>query len=214
MARFKDLTGRRFGRLLVLSHAVNDKQNKAQWNCRCDCGNEKVVRASTLKRGHALSCGCFQREMLSKRKWEHGHTANGTTSKTYKAWMLMKGRCFDRNNDSFKSYGGRGITVCERWLTFENFLADMGIKPPGHTLERINNNRNYEPGNCRWATPREQANNRRNTVRLKFQNKTMTVSEWAQEVGLNRDLIALRLYYGWTVSRALTQPVGRYRKSS
>jgi hypothetical protein len=167
--KFNDLTGRRFGKLVVLSRAET-RNKRTYWLCRCDCGTEKVISGHGLtarsRSRQTRSCGCIFRDKeyrhgISIRATRHGHYRNGEGSLTYRSWTAMKRRCFNKENHSYPNYGGRGITVCERWLVFENFLADMGPRPKRNvTLHRIDADGNYEPNNCKWASYREQARER------------------------------------------------------
>lgn len=160
-----ELTGQRFSRLLVLAFANYDKRRNTFWLCLCDCGKQITVRGTALKIGRVASCGCYAREVSSKIHFKHGHRRrpDGKRSPTYRSYGAMKNRCYGETHPRYADYGGRGIQVCERWLeSFENFLADMGERPTGKTLDRFpNKDGNYEPSNCRWATPKEQAANRR-----------------------------------------------------
>ncbi len=169
-ARREDLTGMRFGMLVVVSFADKTSSGHARWLCQCDCGGAKVTQASNLKSGQCRSCGCYARGPNWNRSGTrtHGHTylksERGTRCVTtlYATWSSMIQRCTNPNAKNYKWYGGRGITVCERWRSFENFAADMGDRPGrGYSIDRINNNGNYEPGNCRWATQSEQVRNSR-----------------------------------------------------
>lgn len=164
-----DVSKRRFGRLCAEWPAAMRGHGNACWLCLCDCGRLRVVALSSLLNGSSKSCGCLQKELLSRRRFKHGHSIKPgvrNASREYETWLSMKARCYDRKTKSYKNYGGRGIRVCGRWLSsFENFLADMGTKPNGLTLERIDNDGNYEPSNCKWATRLEQNRNKRNSRR-------------------------------------------------
>ena len=199
-----DLNGHRFGRLVVVADAGAQWRSPrvayALWHCRCDCGNEITAQARMLKRGRLLSCGCL--------RIYHGHNHRGKRSKTYRAWVNMISRCSNPNIGCYRDYGGRGIQVCDRWYTFSNFLADMGECPPGRMLERLDNNGDYTTINCCWATPIEQANNKRNNRHILFRGKTMSIAELARRACLPYYIVQQRITkYGWSVEAAATTPI-------
>lgn len=160
LPQFVDMTGQRFDRWLVLRRAQSS--GVTMWMCRCDCGAEKSVQRAHLVDGRSRSCGCYRNEAVSTMKRKHGHCGKDHTfrTSTYEVWHGMTKRCRNSKSKAWRIYGGRGITVCERWRSFENFLADMGERPAGMTLDRRDNDGNYEPANCRWATQAEQCQNK------------------------------------------------------
>jgi hypothetical protein len=194
-----NLTGRKFGKLTALRREgtrVGPKgATRPLWLVRCDCGQEKVVVGANLRSGQTTSCGCSQRK----------HGMYGTAE--YTTWKSMFQRCFNPKTERFPSYGGRGITVCGRWMGdggFQRFLEDMGRRPsPDHSLDRIDANGNYEPGNCRWATTVEQARNKRTSRVLVVNGESATIAGWAARAGLGASTVKERLRRGWTPEEAL-----------
>lgn len=196
----KDLTGCVFNQLTVVSPTGDQNlYGKFIWECRCSCGASVRVTRNALVSGTTMSCGCAKKH--------HGHCVAGRSSRTYSTWKAMVARCRNPSFPGYSDYGGRGITVCSEWLDFTNFLADMGDRPAGRTLDRRDNDGPYTPDNCRWATPAEQSNNRRTNRVVEFQGRKLTTAQWSREVGLSRNVLFTRLSYGWSVERALTTKV-------
>jgi hypothetical protein len=219
---FEDLTGREFHYWTAIRFhgRIN---NNTRWLCRCVCGTERPVQAGNLVNGATKSCGCKTREMISKKRRKHGHTTtrrNGpgrkpvrNSSPEYVCWTSMRRRCSRPNARGFEHYGGRGIKVCDRWQSsFENFLADMGPRPgPAYSIERMDNNGDYCPENCRWATRAEQQRNTRRARIVDWKGESRTLAEWQRVTGIRGGTIANRLKFGWTVEQAMTIPVGLRR---
>src|SRR6185312_861272 len=198
-----DLTGQTFGRLTVLrrSHSKDQRTGAPLWGCRCECGVLVERMASRLRAGSARSCGAVSCKDSARRS--HGHSRKPA----YFVWKAMRQRCSNPNDAAWNRYGGRGIRVCKRWdNSFEAFIADMGWPKPRQSIERIDNARGYEPGNCIWSDDTTQANNKRNNHLVTFGGHTMTVSQWADETGLSMTCIYVRLRRGWSAEKALTTP--------
>lgn len=198
--------GDTFGRWTVIGPSnAQATSNDKYVRVVCSCGTEKDVLVGGLRSGRSNSCGCLNREAVHARSATHGLSQ----SPIYDVWNSMLGRCHRKGDSNFKNYGARGIKVCERWHTFENFLADMGDRPTEkHSIERSNNDGDYEPGNCRWATRKEQSRNTRRTRLFSFQGRSLTTAEWAAEVGIKEATLSSRLrLYGWSVEKALTTSV-------
>lgn len=198
----RDLTDREFGRLIVLRF-VGYKNKSSQWLCLCVCGNERVVSAAHLGRD-TNSCGCLRIEMSAAKNRTHG--MSGTPE--HNTWLWIIQRTSNPQNKRFGDYGERGIRLCERWRSFENFLADMGLRPsPQHSIERKDNNGDYEPGNCEWATNEQQAANRRSNINLSLNGETHHLAEWSRRIGVKRATLEYRWHAGWDDAKILTTPV-------
>ncbi len=195
IGRATDERGNVYGKLTVIEFAKVDRV--VYWLCRCECGNVTTVAGTQLRRGHTRTC--------SRRC---GHTRHDMArTPEYRAWQAMKDRCYNSHNARFKDYGGRSILVCERWKTFENFFADMGPRPSlKHTLERTDNEMGYCSDNCKWATQREQAHNRRTCRYITHNGRTQCVAAWARELGMHINTFAARVTK-WGVERAISTPV-------
>lgn len=207
--RFHNLCGLKFGRLTVVEF-VGRRRNVFYWSCLCECGNTHYAASDNLKYGRTSSCGCLRKEVSSKNHRVHGLS---DAPEAY-VWSSMKARCYNQNTPNFFRYGGRGIRICESWLSdFTSFYRDMGPRPsPKHSLERRDNNGHYEPSNCYWATVGQQARNRRSNVNLTFNGVTMCCMDWDDHLGFLRATVKNRLKRGWTVERALTEPLKRRTK--
>lgn len=189
MSELIDLTGKKFGKLTVVCRVENNKHRQPQWKCVCDCGKETVVVGQKLRKGITKSCGCLVYEQ--KTRLIHGMT--GTV--LHNRWLNMKSRCYNPNNKRYGRYGGRGIFVCEEWHDFQNFYnwAISNGFSEELTLDRIENNKGYSPENCRWATPRQQANNTERNIFVEYMGRKQTVAEWCRELGLNKGVVYSRM---------------------
>lgn len=197
-----DLTGQKFGKLIIIRFVQKDKWGHSCWLCKCDCDKEKIICDNDLKSGHTKSCGCLAAT--------HGHTM----SITYKSWEGIVQRCTNPNHKNYNYYGGRGITLCKRWRKFTNFLGDMGERPGyKYTLDRINNDKGYYKSNCQWATRKQQQRNRRDNRLETFNGKTQLLIELAEKFDINFNTLRGRIdRLGWSVEKALTTPVGKYKQ--
>jgi hypothetical protein len=180
-----DLTGRIFGRLTVKSRIVPPK-GRTLFVCACECGNEVTVNGSDLQTGNNVSCGCFRTTRIGKVNYKHGAASKNDLTGAYRSWRAMKDRCHNEDNINFKAYGARGVKVCDRWIeSFENFFADMGERPEGQSLDRIDVNGDYEPANCRWASVTEQARNQRTNVWYQVGDERMIQADVARASGIH-----------------------------
>ncbi|AGK99014.1 hypothetical protein [Clostridium pasteurianum] len=195
---FKDLTGMKFERLKVVKRIGKTAGGKVQWLCQCDCGNTTIATTDNLKRLHVTSCGCRQKDIISEVNTIHDlcHT------RLYTIWAGMKNRCCNSYTPTYKNYGARGIRVCNEWLNsfeiFYNWAITHGYKDT-LTIDRKDNNGNYEPGNCRWATDKEQSNNKRTNVYITYNGRTQTAKQWSDELDINYSTLLRRFHKGWPV---------------
>jgi hypothetical protein len=200
-----DISGQRFSRLTVIARAPSVKGH-TQWLCRCDCGAERSVGSNDLRSGHTRSCGCWSRDEVRVRLTTHGMTGHPAFSK----WKGMLSRCSNQNTAGWKNYGGRGIAVCERWLSFENFWADMGSTwAAGLTIERDDNDKGYSPDNCRWLPKSQQSRNRRSTTFIDSPWGRLTIAEVARKCGVSWFAMRARVQRDWPPERMFLGPTGR-----
>ena len=208
--RIIDSTGLVYNRLTALYPVVslpeNPKRRRVKWMCECECGNMTMVDSTALRTGTVRSCGCLKTEMWNKARTKHGK--HGTPE--YSAWLGLRKRCNNPNGTKYQNYGGRGIVVCERWDSFENFLSDMGERPSAkHSVDRIDNDGNYCPENCRWATMKEQSRNKTTTRLIEFDGRSMCAVDWGDYLGIRHATITQRLHRGWSVEDTLTRNPNR-----
>ena len=202
-----NITGKRFGKLVAIKMIGKNKNGGYLWQCKCDCGNEITASVGNLNNGHTKSCGCLRAYRCKMNFTKHGLES----TRLYDIWRDMRLRCYDERNISYNRYGGRGITICDEWKEDVKAFYDWAMANgynDGLTIERIDNDGNYSQENCRWATVKEQANNRRSNVLVTHNGKTQTMKEWAHEVGIPCRVVWARMQrLGWSVERALTDPV-------
>ena len=204
-----------YGRLTVVSHGDPVIQRLGYMSqtsvCRCECGNTTTLPETILRQRRTLSCGCLQKDVARRRLTTHGMRM----TPEYQIWFSMKSRCLNKNNPEYHNYGGRGISVCQRWRSFVKFLEDMnGRSSNDLSIDRIDVNGNYEPGNCRWATAEEQANNKRNNVKLTFYGKTMTLVQWSRISLVRQGTILYRIRSGWSEKRAVWTPARKMARKT
>jgi hypothetical protein len=201
VAKLIDLTGKTYGRLTVIS--LHSKKPRARWNCICSCGIKKSILANALKAGNVQSCGCLGRTTHIT----HGESTNGKITKEYGTWRKIKQRCFSKSCKEYLYYGNRGITICNRWLIFANFLDDMGRAPsPKHSIDRIDNNGNYEPINCKWSTTVEQCNNRRTTRIVSYNGVNVPLSLLCRNENVSYNMVRRRIEKGYSIESSIHLP--------
>ena len=190
--------GVRFGRLVTLARGPGSTMF-----CKCDCGAVTNPAANDLRRGLTKSCGCLHKEIVIRDNGARKQTHGMTGTPTYGTWAAMKARCMDPGHHAAKNYSARGITLCEHWTSFENFFADMGPRPEGMTLDRVDNSKGYSKENCRWATRSEQGNNTRFNVVIEYLGEALTVAQWSRKLNIKPNTLAWRINKGWSVERIL-----------
>ncbi len=207
MGHFVDLSGETFGRLTAHNVIGRNKHNQLLWRCTCECGTEKAVLGMCLRRGEIQSCGCYHKERTSAVHTKHGKTR----TPIYAVWRSMMQRCYDKNSHAYNRYGGRGINVCPEWQSFEGFYKDMGDRPEGKSLERINNDGDYAPENVIWADAKAQARNRRSTVFIEHNGERKSLAEWSELSGVKLQTLWARIFkHGLDVGDALKPGDRRY----
>lgn len=203
--------GKRYGLLTIVEFSHVNKDGKSMYVCDCDCGNRCVKNGKTLKSGAVKSCGCYKTTVTKLRSTKHGYCVDRKKPAEYFIWRAMKDRCSNPKNKAYHNYGGRGIKVCDRWLnSFPNFIADMGMKPfYGASIERIDNNGNYCPENCKWIHLSKQGLNQRRNKRYLFDGKMLTISEISSICGVKSSALYQRIHRGWSDARMLAQPISK-----
>ena len=215
MSKSLNLLTKRFGQLVVIARIGNTKWNKSRWLCLCDCGNQTMVQGVHLCNGDTKSCGCLVKKhakIMGLNNGRHGHKRSGKRTRLYNIWGGIIERCCNPSYRDYDHYGGRGITVCERWKQFEYFLADMGDPLTNkHQIDRINNNKGYFLANCRWTTATINNRNKRNNRLLNLHGKIQCVTVWSEEVNLSIQTIMWRVNNGWSIEKSLTTPIRKRR---
>ncbi len=220
MPEFNDLTGQRFGRWAVIERAENGKARQTRWLCKCDCGTEKIVQAGHLRNGKTKSCGCYNSDVTAERnhtiKKKHGGAIHTRRERLYKIFISMHHRCEKEYHPQYERYGGRGISVCDEWSgehgyeNFRNWAFQNGFDPTAKrkdmSIDRIDNDGNYEPSNCRWTSYKQQSNNRRSNHLITIDGITHTISEWADIVEIDQRTISSRIFNGWSEQDAVLRP--------
>lgn len=225
-----DITGEKFGRLTVICRVKPVPKQRPRWECLCTCGKTVVVAASNLRTGNTRSCGCIAAEWAvelgtradivlkrSEGHIVHGHSARGRLSPEYRAWIAMKARCYQESSKDFANWGGRGIKVCERWKSsFESFLSDMGSKPRGASLDRIDPNADYGPQNCRWATIAQQGGeNKRSNIRVEVEGEVFDgIAAACRKLGTSVQAAYSRIQAGMPASEAVSIPARKWRRQA
>ena len=197
MQKAHDYTGKRFGRLVAIERGepvYYGRQKKVTWRCQCDCGVVVSINASSLSRGLTTSCGCRKREVCIDRSLTHGMSNGRDGSGTYKSWNAMRNRCANVRSVDYPDYGGRGIGICDRWKSFAMFLDDMGLRPKHHSIERIDVNGDYNPGNCKWLLTKRQARNRRNTLWVNLSGERLSLVDACENVGIKAATVRRKKY--------------------
>ncbi len=207
MINNEDLTGQKFGRLTVIKYLGRDKNYRKRWECKCDCGNNETIAVISynLKNGNTQSCGCLQKEKTAQANKTH----QLSNHRIYHIWNNMLARCYNLHSINYNNYGGRGIKVCDEWLIFENFMewAFANNYQDDLTIDRIDNNDNYCPENCRWVNQKEQQNNKSTNHFLTFNNETLTISQWSEKVKIDKRVLQYRIAHSWDIEKALFTPV-------
>lgn len=204
MGKFVDITGKKFGMLTVIKRDGVNKGGTVIWLCKCDCGNKTSVYGSHLRNGHTISCGCYNREQNQKAVSQRAGTHYMSNKRPYNIWAGIIKRCNNPNSKTYKRYGGRGIKVCDKWLTFEGFWEDM---QEGYSddlsIDRIHVNGNYEKSNCKWSTPKEQGNNKRNNIIVYYEGKNYTLKQLSEKYNIQYHVLRYRLINKWPIKKAL-----------